>query len=87
MQIPECLSLSLISGFSRPDKPVFEVLPLYEPLEPLEPADLPLDMPLDFPLLSVFFPLPSLLDHDLRCLPLPDDCLPLPFCVQCSLVG
>ena len=71
MQIPEFLSLSLVSLFSRPDKPVFEVLPLYEPRAPL-------DFPLDFSLLSLLFPLPSLLDHDLLCSPLPDDCLPLP---------
>ena len=57
VQIPEFPSLFLI------ERPVFDVLPLCEPLAPL--------LPLDFPLFS------SLLDHDLLCLPLPDDCLPV----------
>ena len=74
VQIPVFLNLSRISCFSRPDRPVFEVLPLYEALVPMEPLDFPLDI-LHFLFLC---PLPSLLDHDLLCLPLPDDCLPLP---------
>ena len=45
VQIPEYPSLSLISSFSRPDKPVFDVLPLCEPLAhwiaPLVPLDFP----------------------------------------------
>ena len=60
--------------FSRPERPVFDVLPLCEPLARLAP----LDLPLDFPLFSSLFPLPSLLDHHLLCLPLSDDCLPVP---------
>ena len=55
--------------FSRPEIPVFDVLLLHEPLAPLDPVD----CSLGFPLLSLLFPLPSLVDHDLLCLPLPDD--------------
>ena len=40
-----------------------------------------LGFPLDFPLFALLLPLPenegSLLDHDLLCLPLPYDCLPV----------
>ena len=63
VQIPEFPSLFLI------ERPAFDVLPFCEPLAPL--------VPLDFPLFSLLLPLPSLLDHDLLCLPLPDDCLPV----------
>ena len=52
VQIPEFLNLSPISSFSRPERPVFDVLPLCEPLAPLVPSDLALD----FPLLSLLFP-------------------------------
>ena len=61
--------------------PVFSVLPLPEPLETWVAPSVPLDFPLDSPLFSLPFPLPviedSLLDHDLLCLPLPYDCVPL----------
>ena len=59
--------------FSRPERPAFDVLFMCEPLAPL----VTLDFPFDFSLFSLLFPLPSLLDHDLLCLPLPDDCLPV----------
>ena len=48
--------------------------------EPLEPV-----VPLDFLLFFLLLPLPSLLDHDLLCLPLPDDCLPV--CLACIAVS
>ena len=67
-----CVSeLASVFEFSRPERPVFDVLPLCEPLAPL----VPLDFPSDFPLFYLLLPLPSLLDHDLLCLPLPDDSL------------
>ena len=75
--IPEFSELVTDFKFSRPEIPVFEVLPLPETLAPLDP----LDCPLNFPLFSLLVPLPviegSLLDHDLLSLPLPDDCLPV----------
>ena len=49
--IPEFPIMLLISKF-RPEIPVFEVLPLHEPLAPLDPLFsllVPLDCPLDFP--------------------------------------
>ena len=62
-------------SFQKPEVPVFDVLPLPDPLAPLDP----LKCPFDFPLFSLLIPLPeiqdSLLDHDLLWLPLPDDCL------------
>ena len=47
--------------FSRPERPIFEVLPLCEPLAPL----VPLDCPLIFPQFSSLVPLSSHLDDDL----------------------
>ena len=69
VQIPKFSELVSVFGVSRPDKPVFEVLPLYEPLAPL-------DFLKDFPSLlpSLLFPLPALLDHDLLCMVLRDHC-------------
>ena len=40
-----------IPEFSRPERPVFNVSPLREPLAPL----VPLDIPVGFPLLSYSF--------------------------------
>ena len=61
VNIPEFQSLSLISGVQDLDKPVIELSPLFEPLAPLTP----LDVPSVFPLFSLLLPLPSLLDHDM----------------------
>ena len=60
VQIPVFPSLSLISSFQDLMVQFFDVLPLYNPLAHLVLLD---------------FSLPSLLDHDSLCLPLPDDCL------------
>ena len=66
--IPEFSELVSDFKFSRPEIPVFEVLPLPEPLAPLHPL-VGLLVPLDSPLFSLLAPLPviegSLLDHDL----------------------
>ena len=74
-QIPEFPNLSLISSFQDLRDQFSMFYPLCEPLAPL----VPLDFPLNFPLFSLLFPLSSLMDHDLLCLPLPDDCLPVLF--------
>ena len=67
---------------SRPGRPAFDVLPLCTPLAPWFAFWVSLAFPLDFPLFYLFSPLPgfedSLLDHDLLCLPLPYDCMPVP---------
>ena len=56
---------------------MFDVLPLCTPLAPWFALLVPLDFPLDIHLFSLLLHLPSLLDHDLLCLPLPDVCLPV----------
>ena len=61
MNILEFLCLSLISGVQDLDEPAIELSPLFEPLGPLTP----LDVPSVFPLFSLLLPLPSLLDHDM----------------------
>ena len=70
--------------FSSTDRPIHDVFPLSTPLAPLFAHLVPLDFPLDFPLFSLLLPLPeyegSLFDHDLLCLPLSYDCLPVPLC-------
>ena len=87
-QIREFPSLSLISSFQDLRDQFSMFLPLCDPLAPLVPLENcqcrflsfwmePLDFPFDFSLLSLLFPLPSLLDHDRLCLPLPDECLPM----------
>ena len=58
---------------------------LCKPLAPWFELLVPLDFPLDFLLFSLLFPLSSLLDHDLLCLPLPDDCLRALACCTVSL--
>ena len=62
---------------------------LCKPLSPWFELLVPLDFPLDFLLFSLLLPLPdnegSLLDHDLLCLPLPDDCLLALACCTVSL--
>ena len=67
VQIPECPSSPLISSFQD----LRDQFSMFCPCANLWHLWFLWIFPLDFPLFSLFLPLPSLLDHDLLCLPLP----------------
>ena len=73
VQIPECPSLSLISSFQD----LRDQFSMFYPCTSLWHLWFLWIFLWISPLLSLLFSLPSLLDHDLLCLPLPDDCLPV----------
>ena len=70
VQIPECPSLPLISSFQD----LRDQFSMFCPCANLWHLWFLWIFPCSF---SLLLPLPSLLDHDLLCLPLPDDCLPV----------
>ena len=77
VQIPECPTFDLISSFQD----LRDHFSMFCPCASLwhlgSPRWFLWTIPLDFTFFSLLFPLPSLLDHDLLCLPLSNDCLPV----------
>ena len=74
MQILEFLSFSLISGFQ-------DLINQFLRFDPCTNFWHLWNFGIflfDFSIIFLLFPWPSLLDHDLLCWPLPDECLPLP---------
>ena len=63
--------------FSRPERPAFDVCPCVNLGHLGSHFWFPLLFLRVFRCFSLLFQLPSLLDHDLLCMPLPHDCLPV----------
>ena len=81
VQIPGLPSLSPILSFQDLRDQFFDVFPLCTPFAPWFKLLVPLDFPLNFPLFTLLLPVAEceglLWDHDLLCMPLPYDCLPV----------